>query len=148
MATLKPTLSLSSTDAHSNPLSMSVTTSLTVQAPSMGITRMSCDENFLGQGASIIIPESDTTNKTQYLYVKHLGKLASDGTTSSHASNDFVTIQNADGEYNIATLQPNDFAFIPLSPFDGNDSGVEEGGIKVTKGGAAVMIEFGFWTRT
>ena len=148
MATLKPTLSLSSTDAHSNPLSMSVTASLTVQAPSMGITRMSSDENFLGQGASVILPEADAENKTQYLYVKHLGLLASNGTSACHVSNDYITITNADGEFNIAKLQPNDFAFIPLSPFDGTDGGAEAGGVKVVKGGAAVMIEFGFWTRT
>ena len=39
MATLKPTLSLSSTDATSDALSFSVTDSLTVTDPSVGLSR-------------------------------------------------------------------------------------------------------------
>ena len=81
------------------------------------------------------------------MYLKHLGLLASDGTTASHASNDYVTLSNADGDESFIKLQPGEFCFFPLLEFDGSDGGEEQGGLKVTAGSAAVMIEYGYWTR-
>jgi hypothetical protein len=148
MATLTPTLTLSSTDAFENQtISLSVTDSLTIQAPMSDISRMATNDN-IGNGAGIIV--ADELTDTYFVYVKHTGLLASNGTSSSHASNDFVTLSNADGEAgsDIIKLQPGEFAFFPLAPSDGSDGGTEAGGLKVTKGGADVIVEFGYWKRS
>ena len=146
MATLTPTLTLASTDAFaSQTLSLSVTDSLTVSAPMADVSRMATNDN-IGNGAGIIISEAAAT-ATTFVYVKHLGILASDFTTASHASNDFVLLKNADADVSFVKLQPGEFCFLPLQEFDGSDGGVEPGGLKVVKGGADVVIEFAYFTR-
>ncbi len=148
MATLTPTLTLTSTDAFENQsISLSVTDSLTIQAPMSDISRMATNDN-IGNGAGVII--GDELTDTYFVYVKHTGLLASNGTSSSHASNDFITLSNADadGASDIIKIQPGEFAFFPLAPSDGTDGGTEVGGLKVTKGGADVIVEFGYWKRS
>ena len=146
MATLNTTLTLTSTDAFATKtLNHSVTDALTVEAPLADISTMNTDDN-IGNGAGIILAESTSTD-TYFVYIKHTGKLA-DGTTSSHASTDFIKVTNADGDTDFIKLQPEEFAFFPLNPFDGSDGGVEPGGLKVVKGGADVVIEFAHFTRS
>ena len=148
MATLTPTLTLTSTDAFENQeINLSVTDSLTIQAPMTDISRMATNDN-IGNGAGVIV--ADELTDTYFVYVKHTGLLASNGTSASHASNDFVTLSNADadGASSIIKLQPGEFAFFPLAPSDGSDGGTEAGGLKVTKGGADVIVEFGYWKRS
>jgi len=154
MATLTPSLSIvanastasSAAGLQSDAISFTVTDTLTVTAPSAGISRISTAANPLGAGAGILLTEAAST-ATTFVYIKHLGLLASDGTTSSHASNDFITLSNEDADVSFMKLQPGEFAFFPLLEFDGTDGGVEPGGLKVTAGSAAVMIEYGYWTR-
>ena len=145
MATLTPTLTLASTDAFaSQPFSLSVTDSLTVAAPMTDISTMNTDDD-IGNGAGVIIGED--TNQ-YYVYVKHTGKLASDGTTDSHATNDFVTIGEVDGTAGLTVkLQPGEFAFFPTKEGDGSAGSGGDGGVKVTAGSAAVRIEFAYWKR-
>tara|TARA_R100000458_G_scaffold21508_1_gene19248 strand:+ start:1475 stop:1924 length:450 start_codon:yes stop_codon:yes gene_type:complete len=148
MATLTPTLTLSSSDVFTDqPLALSVTDSLTVQAPMTDISRMNTDDN-IGNGAGVIV--ADLITDTYYVYVKHTGILASDGTTAANASADYVTLSNADGEAgsDIIRLYPGEFAFFPLAPSDGSDGGTEAGGLKVTAGSAAVQINYAYWKRT
>ena len=145
MATLTPTLTLASTDAFSDALSFSTTLNLTTTSPSAGITRVSTEENPFGEGAGIVIPES---TDQYFVYVKHLGVLASDGTTASHASTDFVTLSDVDGSGGlIIKLQPNEFAFFPMKEGDGSAGSGGDGGLKVVKGGNAVMIEYAYFAR-
>jgi len=154
MAKITPSLSIvansntasSSPGLQSDAISFTVSDSLTVSAPSAGISRISTAANPLGAGAGILLTEAAST-ATTFVYIKHLGVLASDGTTASHASNDFITLSNEDADVSFIKLQPGEFAFFPLLPFDGTDGGVEPGGLKVTAGSAAVMIEYGYWTR-
>tara|TARA_R110002012_G_scaffold57567_1_gene148533 strand:+ start:351 stop:794 length:444 start_codon:yes stop_codon:yes gene_type:complete len=146
MATLTPTLTLASTDAFANQaISLSTTIGSTVSAPMADISRMATNDN-IGHGAGIILPEASSTTTT-FVYVKHLGILASDFSTASHASNDFVLLKNADADISFIKLQPNEFCFFPLQEFDGSDGGVEPGGLKVIKGSADVVIEFAYFTR-
>lgn len=154
MATLTPSLSIvansntasSSPGIQSDAISFTVSDSLTVSAPSAGISRISTAANPLGAGAGVLLTEAAST-ATTFVYIKHLGVLASNGTTASHESNDFITLSNEDADVSFIKLQPDEFAFFPLLPFDGTDGGVEPGGLKVTAGSAAVMIEYGYWTR-
>tara|TARA_R110002074_G_scaffold60732_1_gene147290 strand:- start:86 stop:532 length:447 start_codon:yes stop_codon:yes gene_type:complete len=147
MATLTPTLTLSSSDVFvDQPLSLSVSDSLTVEAPMTDISRMNTDDN-IGNGAGIIV--ADLIQDTYYMYVKHTGILASDGTSKANATADYVTLSNADGEAgsDIIRLYPGEFAFFPLAPSDGSDGGPEAGGLKVTAGSAAVQVNYAYWKR-
>ena len=152
MATLTPTLTLALSGLHSDTVSLSVTDTLTVTAPAGSIQKISTGANPLGQGVGILLTEAATI-ATTYVYVKHTGKLASDGTTACHAANDFVILTNEDGDHNFIKLQPEEFCFFPLLEFDGTDAGVEAGGLKVEGGGvgsggaAHVMVEWGYWTK-
>ena len=161
MAILTPTLTLTANAStattaaglQSDAISLSVTDTLTVTGPSAGISRLSTGANPLGAGVGFLITEASAT-ATTFVYVKHTGKLASDGTTDCHASNDFVILTNEDGDQNFIKLQPGEFCFFPLLEFDGSDGGVEPGGLKVEGGGvgsggaAHVIIEYGYWTRS
>ena len=147
MATLTPTLTLASTDAFANhPISLSVTDTLTIAAPMSDVSTMNTDDD-LGYGAGVIIDEEDTNE--YYVYVKHTGLLASDGTTASHATNDFISVGNGDGDAaaNIIKLQPGEFCFFPTTAADGTDGGVEVGGVKATAGSAAVRLEYAYFKR-
>ena len=147
MATLTPTLTLASTDAFANhPISLSVTDTLTIAAPMSDVSTMNTDDD-LGFGAGVIIDEEDTNE--YYVYVKHTGLLASDGTTASHATNDFISVGNGDGDAaaNIIKLQPGEFCFFPTTAADGTDGGVEVGGVMVTAGSAAVRLEYAYFKR-
>tara|TARA_R100000900_G_scaffold68549_1_gene54589 strand:- start:375 stop:818 length:444 start_codon:yes stop_codon:yes gene_type:complete len=146
MATLTPTLTLASTDAFaSQPLSLSVTDSLTIAAPMTDISTMNTNDDPRGYGAGVIIGED--TNQ-YYVYVKHTGKLASDGTTDSHATNDFITIGDVDGTAGLTIkLQPGEFAFFPTKEGDGSAGSGGDGGVKVTAGSAAVRLEYAYFKR-
>ena len=150
MATLTPTLTITSTDAFANEsFSLSVTDSLTVENPMSQLSRMRTGDNPFGHGAGVILDEEITTDT--FVYVKHTGLLASDGTTAANVSNDFIKLGNGDGDAaaDIITLYPGEFAFFPVTKNnDTNDDGAEPGGLKVTAASAAVLIEFCFWTRT
>jgi len=148
MATLTPTLTLSSTDIFADqPLALTVTDSLTVSAPMTDISRMNTDDN-IGHGAGVII--EDLLTDTYYVYVKHTGILSSDGTTTANATADYITFSNADGEAGseMIRLYPGEFAFFPLAPSDGTDGGTEVGGLKVTAASAAVQINYAYYKRS
>jgi len=144
MATLTPTLTLSSTDVFADqPLSLSVTDTLTVSAPMTDISRMNTDDN-IGNGTGIIIADLDTS--TYYVYLKHTGILSSDG-TSAAGTNDYIVVTNADGDTDYIRLYPGEFAFFPLAPADGSDGGIEAGGLKV-EASTAVQVNYGYWKRS
>ena len=148
MATLTPTLTLASSDVFADqPLALTVTDSLTVQAPMTDISRMNTDDN-IGNGAGVII--ADLLTDTYYVYIKHTGILSSDGTTAANATADYITLSNADGEAgsDIIRLYPGEFAFFPLAPSDGSDGGTEAGGLKVTAASAAVQINYAYYKRS
>ena len=148
MATLTPTLTLASSDVFADqPLALTVTDSLTVQAPMTDISRMNTDDN-IGHGAGVII--EDLLTDTYYVYVKHTGILSSDGTTAANATADYITLSNADGEAGseMIRLYPGEFAFFPLAPSDGTDGGTEVGGLKVTAASAAVQINYAYYKRS
>lgn len=149
MATLTPTLTLSCTDLTSDATNFTVTDSLSVTAPAGAVQKISSAANPLAAGAGILLTEAATTGTT-FVYLRHTGLLASDGTTAAHASNDFIILTNEDGDHDFMKLQPGEFCFFPLKEFDGGDGGSdsEPGGLKIEVGSAAVMIEFAYWTRS
>tara|TARA_Y100000592_G_scaffold1297_1_gene2040 strand:+ start:24 stop:467 length:444 start_codon:yes stop_codon:yes gene_type:complete len=147
MATLTPTLTLASSDVFADqPLALTVTDSLTVQAPMTDISRMNTNDD-IGNGAGIILAEATSTD-TYYIYVKHTGILSSDGTTAANATADYILLSNADGDTDFIRLYPGEFAFFPLNPFDASDDGVEPGGLKVEAASANVQINYAYYKRS
>tara|TARA_R100001460_G_scaffold56521_2_gene96190 strand:- start:4420 stop:4869 length:450 start_codon:yes stop_codon:yes gene_type:complete len=149
MATLKPTLSLSSTDAHSDPLSMAVTASSIVSAPSTGISVISTDDNPLGAGAGVLVEEDPLVDT--YVYIKHTGKKNTAPLTDA-AAGDKVIVTNVDGTATgiKLTLHPGEFAYFCLAAGTGG-SGIAgtQGGLKIAKvSGNDVMVEYGCWRKT
>ena len=129
MATLKPTLSLSSTDASTDALSFSVTDSLTVGPPSKGISRV----NAGTAGGDTIIKPAGTA--TAYMYIKHTG--TTDGST---ATTNTVDVEDTDNVA-FARLSAGEFMFLPYSKA-GNSKGVQ---LQTTAG--TVQVEYAFFTK-
>ena len=130
MATLIPTLTLTSTDATSDTLSLSVSDSLTVVAPTVGVSKI----NATATGAETkIVPEGTAI---AYLYVKHTG--TTDGSTA--------TAQLVDVEFTtdeaIARLGAGEFLFMPV-----NHAGADVGVQLHVAHASVVQMEYAFFTK-
>ena len=143
MATLTPTLTLSSIDAFVNqPISLSVTDSLTISAPMSDISTMNTDDN-IGNGTGVIIGEDANQ---YYVYVKHTGKKSD--RSPCHVSNDFIIFTDVDGTAGLTPkLQPGEFMFFPLREGDGESGSGGDGGLKVVAASSVIRIEYGYWKR-
>ena len=119
MATLKPTLSLSSTDVSSDALSFSVTDSLTVGPPSKGISRIS----LVGDASATTIFADNTT--TTYVYLKN-----------TDATNHIKWFNDTDD--GIGILWPGEFAFFAI---------IDAEGLKVQANNANCILEYAYWTK-
>ena len=119
MATLKPTLSLSSTDATSDALSFSVTDSLTVTDPSVGLSR----KTITTADNQEIVDEG--TAGAFYFYAKN-----------TDASNFVVLQTTASVQY--ARLSPGEFCFFPVN--DGN-------GLEARADTASCILEYAYWKK-
>lgn len=104
MATLVPTLTLTSSDVSTaESLSLSITDSLTIGAPSQGISTVIATATG---GNHIIVPAGTAVT---YLYVRHTG--TTDGSTATTQS---VDIEDTDNVA-IARLAAGEFAFFPAN---------------------------------
>tara|TARA_R110000824_G_scaffold8448_1_gene38430 strand:+ start:24 stop:386 length:363 start_codon:yes stop_codon:yes gene_type:complete len=120
MATLTPTLTLTSTDATGDELNVTVTDSLTTTNPNVNIARVSVATT----GAEVIIASSVST--TSYVYLKNTD------------STNIIVVKN-DGGDNISDLGPGEFAFFPLKGATG---------LECTSVTAACVLEYGYWTKS
>jgi len=128
MATLTPTLTLASTDAFSNqPISLSVTDSLSIEAPMADVSKIAA-----ATGGTVITAASGSP--ITYFYLKHTGFLAADGTT---ATTNLVTVSDAGGAA-IATLGTGEFMWLPVAAGEG---------MKVTSATAAVFVEYAYFSK-
>ena len=123
MATLNATLTLASTDATSDTLSMTVTDSLTVGAPSVGLSK-----KVIGGGASFNVYSDSDSDGSAYVYVKN-----------ANTSSAFTAELKNDGDAAFGTLHNEEFAFYPI---DINE------GLTVTASGGDVTIEYAYWTKS
>tara|TARA_R110002012_G_scaffold129420_1_gene281861 strand:- start:262 stop:624 length:363 start_codon:yes stop_codon:yes gene_type:complete len=119
MATLSTSLTLSSTDVSSDALSFTVTTNLTVGAPSKGVSRLS----LVGDAAATSILADNAT--TTYVYLKNM-----DGTNHIKYFND------TDDGFGI--LWPGEFAIFAV---------IDVEGLKVQANNAACILEYAYWTK-
>ena len=133
MATLKPTLTLTSTAGSSGvsedaSLALSVTDTLTVTDPMVGVSRVACTTTG---GDNIILPSVDAT---RYLYIKNTGLDASDTATTAT-----VKVETGDGA-RIIDLATDEFCFLPHH--------AEAAGIIQLEASAnTVIAEYAYWTK-
>ena len=130
MATLKPTLTLNSTDAFSDVLNFSISDDLTVTAPSQGLSTIIATATG---GNHIIIP---TTTSIVYLFVRHTG--TTDGSTGT---SQLVDLENTDNEA-FARLGAGEFLFMPF-----NHAGVSVGVQLQVAHDSNVQLEYAFFTK-
>ena len=119
MATLTPTLTLTSTDATSDSLALSVTDSLTVTDPSVGISRITIttadNQELVDEGTSGVF----------YFYAKNTD------------STNFVILQTT-ASVQYARLSPGEFCFFPV-----NDSN----GLEARADTASCVLEYAYWAK-
>ena len=129
MATLTPTLTLTSSDISSDSLSLSVTDSLTIVSPIVNISTITATTTG---GDNIIVPNLDSP---RYVYLKHTG-LNSAGSSSG---TDKVVVETADGTQ-ILELKIGEFAFFPF--YAGG-----AGKLQLQTSANTVQVEYAYFTR-
>jgi len=128
MATLTPTLTLSSTDATTDLLNFSVTDSLSVTAPHIGLAKISVSTT----GANNIIQPA-TDGQTYYVYVRHTGVDAS--------GSDVTTTLNIEltGDVVIGKLAVGEFMFMPI--------GGHSLGVQLQASSGTIVAEYAYFTK-
>ena len=128
MATLTPTLTLTSTDATTDQLSFSVTDSLSVTAPHIGLAKIAVSTT----GANNIIQPA-TDGQTYYVYVKHTG-LDSSGSSVTTTLNIELT-----GDVIIGKLAAGEFMWMPV--------GGHSLGVQLQASSGTVVAEYAYFTK-
>jgi len=128
MATLTPTLRISSSDIASDSLDFTVTDALTTTNPAINIARASVSTT----GANNIIQPA-TDGQTYYVYVKHMGIDAS-GTAVTTTLNIELT-----GDVVIGKLSAGEFMWMPV--------GGHSLGVQLEASSGTVVAEYGYWTK-
>ena len=132
MATLTPTLTLTSTDATIDQLAFSVTDSLSVTSPLQNMSKVVATATG---GDNIVVPLTGGT--ITYFYCRHTG--TTDGTT---ATTQLVDVEET-GDAAFARLGPGEFMFLPFCHHAGNV------GIQFQVAHASsVQMEYAFWTKS
>ena len=129
MATITPTLTITSTDASSDEtLSLSVTDSLTTGQVFKGISRAIVSTT----GANNIIQPA-TDGQTYYVYVKHTG--TSDGSTA------VTTTLNVEltGDVVFGKLAAGEFCFVPV--------GGHSLGVQLQSSSGNIVAEYAYWVK-
>jgi len=128
MATLTPTLTLTSTDATTDQLSFSVTDSLSVTAPHVGLAKIA----VTNVGANNIIQPA-TDGQTYYVYVKHTG-VDSTGSAITTTLNIELT-----GDVIIGKLAAGEFMFMPV--------GGHSLGVQLQASSGTIVAEYAYFTK-
>jgi|TARA_R110000823_G_scaffold66881_3_gene156215 hypothetical protein len=128
MATLTPTLTLTSTDATTDQLSFSVTDTLSVTAPHIGLAKLAVTTT----GANNIIQPA-TDGQTYYVYVKHTGVDAS-GSVVTTTLNVELT-----GDVVVGKLSAGEFMFMPF--------GAHSLGVQLQASGGTIVAEYAYFTK-
>ena len=127
MATLTPTLKLESTDATSDTLSVTLTDSLTVTTPSIGLSKITVTTTAAD---SVIVPSIDGR---RYIFIRHTGKDSDGSAVTSEVYAHHNTTR-------ISKLAPGEFLFMPI-----NGNGVQHIEVRSTTG--TIVVEYAYWTK-
>ena len=128
MATLTPTLTLTSTDATSDSFSIGETDTLTVTDPLIGLSRVTVTT----AGAdTVIVPSLDAR---RYFYLRHTGV-----DTSGAAVTTDIKVEEGDENW-FSRLAPGEFLWVPL-----NRDGAQI--IQLETTGGTIVAEYAYWTK-
>ena len=129
MATLTPILTLSSSDTAVDNLSFTVTDSLTVKHPQVGLSKISVTTT----GAdTVIVPNLDAR---RYFFLRHTGV----DTNGSDVSTD-IKVEETDENW-FSRLAPGEFLWVPL-----NADGAHK--IQLETTGGTIVAEYAYWTKS
>ena len=120
MATLTPTLTLVSTDATSDALSLSVTDTLTVTTPSIGISKI-----VITTADNQELVDEATGSAIHYFYAKNTD------------TTNFVVLQTT-ASVQYARLSPGEFCFFPINAAAGLEARADT---------ASCVLEYAYWTK-
>ena len=129
MATLVPTLTLSSTDATSDALSFSVTDSLTVTSPLQSLSLVTV--TTVGAN-TVIVPSADAR---RFLFLRHTGVDSGGSTVTTD-----IKVEEGDENW-FARVGPGEWMFVPL-----NADGAHK--IQLETTGGTIVAEYAYWTRS
>ncbi len=127
---LVPTLTLKDTTTFSDEINFSVTDSLTVTAPSQGLTTIIATATG---GNHVIVPAGTAI---AYLFVRHTG--TTDGSTGTSP---LVDLENTDNEA-FARLGAGEWLFMPI-----NHAGARVGVQLQVAHVSNVQLEYAYWTK-
>ena len=119
MATLTPTITLATDNATSDPLSITMTGTLTTTNPAINIARAS----ILHTGPTNILTTSDSA--VTYVYLKNLD------------DTNIITVKT-DGAVAFMDLDPEEFAFMPVKGAVG---------LEAQANAATCILEYGYWAK-
>ena len=119
MATLTPTLTLTSTDATSDELSFSVTDSLTVGAPLQSLAQVTITT---ADNQELV---DDAVSGVKYFFARNTD------------SSNFVVLQTT-ASVQYARLSPGEWGFFPI-----NDGA----GLEARADTASCILEYAYWTK-
>jgi len=119
MATLTAKLTLTSSDATSDALSLSVSDTLTTTNPQINVARISCPHD----SATQVLTTSQSA--ITYVYLKNTD------------TTNIITVKT-DGAVSFSDLGPGEFMFFPLKGAVG---------VEVQANSAACIMEYGYWTK-
>tara|TARA_B100001057_G_C22583349_1_gene846023 strand:+ start:140 stop:511 length:372 start_codon:yes stop_codon:yes gene_type:complete len=122
MATLKTTLTITSSDSTSDRLNVSVNDSLTTGNPTVNLARLS-----VATGAATNILTAAGNTSITYVYIKNTN------TDVSH----ILTLKDDAGNA-FSDLGAEEFAIFPVKASTG---------LECQASGAAVIAEYGYWTK-
>ena len=120
MATLTPTLTLTSSDAPSVILSLSVTDTLTVTAPSIGISKIT-----ITTADNQELVDEATGSAIHYFYAKNTD------------TSNFVVLQTT-ASVQYARLSPGEFCFFPINAAAGLEARADT---------ASCVLEYAFFKK-
>ena len=131
MATLTPTLTLVSASGDSatgEALSLSVTDTLTIVSPSIGLSKVTATTTGANQ---IIVPDVDAT---RYFYCYNTGKDSGGSTITTD-----LKVEETDENW-FSRLGPGEFLWVPLNADGGHK-------IQLESTGGTIVAEYAYWTK-
>mgnify|MGYP003136114342 CR=1 FL=1 len=129
MATLNVTLTLQGTDLTSDELNFSVTDTLSVKSPSVGMSKITIDTTGAN---SIVVPAND--NKQTWVFLRHTGE---DGAGAAVTTEVEVELT---GNVAIGTLKTGEWLWFPHC---GNGAST---GIQLQSSSGAIEVEYAYWS--
>tara|TARA_R110002096_G_scaffold323936_1_gene518043 strand:+ start:27 stop:416 length:390 start_codon:yes stop_codon:yes gene_type:complete len=127
MATINAKLTITSSDATTDTLSLTVSKGLTVGPPAIGISKVAI--NVAGGTDTALVPSS-AGNK--YVYVKHT-TFQADGTT---ASNNEIVVDI--GAADVIRINSGEWAFFPAKASTAITA--------VSNHTSTILVEYAYWT--